>query len=65
MSDEWNNYDNSNKTEKGNKVKNKEGSTSQRKILMETTKPGKKSKKEAGDLEWYRERKGLQGQAVE
>ena len=32
---------------------------------METTKPGKKSKKEAGDLEWYRERKGLQGQAVE
>ena len=31
---------------------------------METTKPGKKRKKEAGDPEWYRESKGLQGQAV-
>ena len=27
---------------------------------METTKPGKKSKKEARDPEWYRESKGLQ-----
>ena len=50
-------YDNQNKIEKGNKVKNKEGSTSQRNILMETTKPGKKSKKEARDPEWYRESK--------
>ena len=32
---------------------------------MATTKPGKKSKKEAGDLEWYKESKGLQVQAVE
>ena len=34
--------------------------TSYGKILMETTKPGKKSNKEAGDAEWYiRESKGL------
>ena len=33
---------------------------------METTKPGKKSNKGAGDAEWYiRESKGLQVQAVE
>ena len=47
------------KIEKENKVKDKEGSTSQRNILMETTKPEKKRKKAAGDLEWYRESKGL------
>ena len=40
--------------------------TSYRNILMETTKPGKKSNKGAGDAEWYiRESKGLQVQAVE
>ena len=43
---------------------NKEGSISQRNILMETTKPGRKSKKEARDPDWYIESKGLQVQAV-
>ena len=33
------------KIEKGNKVKDKEGSTGPRNILMKTTKPGKKRKK--------------------
>ena len=47
------------KIEKENKVKDKEGSTGQRNILMEATKPGKKTKKGAGDPEWYRESKGL------
>ena len=31
---------------------------------METTKPGKKRKKEARDPDWYIESKGLQVQAV-
>jgi len=47
------------KIEKGNKVKDKEGSTGPRNILMKTTKPGKKRKKGARDPEWYRESKGL------
>ena len=53
-------YDNiKKKIEKKNKVKDKEGSTGQRNILMEATKPGKKRKKGAGDPGWYRESKGL------
>ena len=53
-------YDNiKKKIEKENKVNDKEGSTGQRNILMEATKPGKKRKKGAGDPEWYRESKGL------
>ena len=64
MSEEWN-MTIKTKLRRETRLKIKKGSISQRNILMETTKPGQKSKKEARDPECYRESKGLQVQAVE